>query len=260
MYNEKIEGLIKAALADGVLTEKEKQILFRKAQEEGIDLDEFEMVLDARLIELQKAQTKQATPQESNKLGSVKKCPACGAIVNSFDGVCAECGFAFDNVQANKSSERLFNLLKSANTEEDKEDIIKTFPLPMAKSDLLEFISKLHAEIFDYNGKLERNWGAYYDKYSECIEKCKISFSEDPKIRHYIDEFVNAGKEVDVDQIATIFIAICSLCGAAAFCIWAYFAECGVGGWIAAFCGGEAVGAIIGVILRPLLVKVVKSR
>lgn len=28
MYNEQIEALISAALADGVLTEKEKQILF----------------------------------------------------------------------------------------------------------------------------------------------------------------------------------------------------------------------------------------
>ena len=56
MYNEKIEQLINAALADGVLTEKEKQVLFKRAQEQGIDLDEFEMVLDARLVELQKAE------------------------------------------------------------------------------------------------------------------------------------------------------------------------------------------------------------
>ena len=29
MYDERIEGLIKAALADGMLTEKEKQVLFK---------------------------------------------------------------------------------------------------------------------------------------------------------------------------------------------------------------------------------------
>lgn len=56
MYDEQIEHLISAALADGVLTEKEKQILFKKAQSLGIDLDEFEMVLDARLVELAKAE------------------------------------------------------------------------------------------------------------------------------------------------------------------------------------------------------------
>lgn len=54
MYDERIERLISAALADGELTEKEKQILFRNAQAEGIDLDEFEMILEARLYEKQK--------------------------------------------------------------------------------------------------------------------------------------------------------------------------------------------------------------
>ena len=39
MYNERIENLINAALADGELTDKEKQILFRNAQEQGIDLE-----------------------------------------------------------------------------------------------------------------------------------------------------------------------------------------------------------------------------
>ena len=51
IYSPKIEKLIKMALADGELTEKEKQVLFKKAEEEGIDLDEFEMVLEAKLYE-----------------------------------------------------------------------------------------------------------------------------------------------------------------------------------------------------------------
>lgn len=51
MYNEQIEALINAALADGTLTEKEKQILFKRAESMGIDLDEFEMVLDSRLFQ-----------------------------------------------------------------------------------------------------------------------------------------------------------------------------------------------------------------
>ncbi len=42
------------ALADGELTEKKKQILFKNAEVQGIDLDEFEMVLYARLFERNK--------------------------------------------------------------------------------------------------------------------------------------------------------------------------------------------------------------
>ena len=45
MYSEELENLIEAALADGELTEKEKQILFKKAQGYGIDLDEFVRII-----------------------------------------------------------------------------------------------------------------------------------------------------------------------------------------------------------------------
>jgi hypothetical protein len=51
MYSEKLEKLIELSLADGVLTEKEKQVLLKNAEAEGIDLNEFEIVLDARLYE-----------------------------------------------------------------------------------------------------------------------------------------------------------------------------------------------------------------
>jgi hypothetical protein len=57
MYSEKLEKLIEFALADGVLTEKEKQALIKAAKAEGIDLDEFEMVLEAKLYEKTRQQT-----------------------------------------------------------------------------------------------------------------------------------------------------------------------------------------------------------
>lgn len=58
MYNEKIEELINAALTDGILTEKEKLVLYKQAEKEGIDLDEFEMVLNSRLAKIEKEEQK----------------------------------------------------------------------------------------------------------------------------------------------------------------------------------------------------------
>lgn len=52
MYDEQLEQLIESALADGVLTDKEKMILLKRAQSKGIDLDEFEMMLEARLYKM----------------------------------------------------------------------------------------------------------------------------------------------------------------------------------------------------------------
>ena len=195
MYSERLENLIKAALTDGRLTEKEREILYKRAQEEGIDLDEFEMVLDARLVEL--SRTQGGPSPKNGKMGEVKKCPACGAIVNSFSGMCAECGYAFENIEANRSTARLSELLMKATNKREEDRIIRSFPIPMAKADLLEFISLLHGRVFSTNGTfvIEPDlWngarkGVCYEKYCECIEKCRMSFRNDPQISHYIEEF-----------------------------------------------------------------------
>lgn len=172
LYNPHLEKLIDLALADGELTEKEKQVLFKKAECMGIDLDEFEMVLEARLYERNNATSTQAVSNaspKSNKFGDIKKCPACGAIVQSFTARCVECGFEFNVSETTQSIERLFDILNAVEAEsrEDatgffsslsqtmgqqmsgdggktirrKKSIIQNFPVPTSKNDILEFLT-----------------------------------------------------------------------------------------------------------------------
>ena len=54
-----LEKLIAAALIDGVVTDKERAILIKKVKEAGGDVDEFEMLLDARIYEAQQKQAQQ---------------------------------------------------------------------------------------------------------------------------------------------------------------------------------------------------------
>ena len=111
MYNEQIKSLIDLALADGELTEQEKQILFIKAEAAGIDLDEFEMVLEARLFEKQKSNEPETAAPKSNKLGDVKKCPACGGIAETFATKCQDCGTEFRNIEASQNIIKFFEKL-----------------------------------------------------------------------------------------------------------------------------------------------------
>lgn len=203
MYNEQIEALISAALADGVLTEKEKQVLFKKAQSMGIDLDEFEMVLDARLVELKKAEKEKAekSAPKSDKYGSVRKCPACGAIVPAFQGVCPECGFEFTDVDANASSKKLADALLKETSESKQKRIIETFPLPNTKADLLEFLTALKPRISDFDDPLATS---YFKKYQECIEKAKVTFPEDKLIAPFIAEHDVVLKKYQKAQSAAI--------------------------------------------------------
>lgn len=207
MYNEKLEQLIDAALTDGELTEKEKQILFKKAQAMDIDLDEFEMVLDARLVKLKKAEEENAksSAPKSNKFGDIKKCPSCGAIVQSYSGKCKDCGYEFEYIEANSSSKRLAELIQETSDkmrnrkdgfwdsleEDNKIDeeigrVIRTFPVPTTKSDLLEFMSMCSSNMGNGLSPTEEQ-GGYKAKLKECIVKAKVLFPNDKEIAVAID-------------------------------------------------------------------------
>jgi hypothetical protein len=247
MYSEELEMLIDAALEDCELTEKEKQVLFKRAQAEGIDLDEFEMIVDAKLLKKKKAQQANevsSAPLQSNKVGEVKKCPACGAIYIPGTAVCTECGHVFMGSGPTRSSVLLFETLQAFNksnaktdaynkdykgpgqalgsvignmgnsfigalkqyagartVEEDlarrKFDVIQSFPVPNYREDLIDFLTSIQPKadpnapktgvdqsfsLHSHTGKkYSENLGyAYWLLYSNCIQKAKISFANDP--------------------------------------------------------------------------------
>ena len=89
-----LEKLIAAALVDGVVTDKERAILCKKVKEAGGDVDEFEMLLDARIYEAQqkakpstpKAEPKKEEPKPEPKKDEPKPAPAKPVSASSADG------------------------------------------------------------------------------------------------------------------------------------------------------------------------------
>lgn len=215
MYNEQLEQLIDAALADGVLTEKEKQILFKKAQSLGIDLDEFEMVLDARLVELEKTEKEkvaQSAPK-SNKIGDVKKCPACGTIVQSYLGICPECGYAFEGVEANSLVRKLSNDLKNKDYKKMSK-IINQFTIPTTKGDVIELMNYLQTILegidlekdYRFNGVLGKSC---VSKLHECSRKAKMMFPNDQLLNTAIknlDEAIHRQNKLTASQNRKMFL------------------------------------------------------
>lgn len=256
MYNEQIENLINLALADGELTEKEKQILFKKAEALGIDLDEFEMVLDAKLFEKQQ-NTELIAPSvaapKSDKFGDIRKCPSCAAILQSFQTNCNDCGHEIRNIDAVGSSQKLFDLLqaatlrnskalsdhevqkskrldllsqkhnsdsalvkifsgssRAAKQDEEREDliremngdrykiegsleiekanIIKNFPVPNSKEDLLELLAMASSNAFDNDGYVGDEEEVWIQKTDQIYSKIKIAAEKDPE---FLDQATN---------------------------------------------------------------------
>lgn len=251
MYNQQLEELIDAALEDGVLTEKEKQVLFKKAQSMGIDLDEFEMVLDARLVKLQKeekAKAQESAPK-SSKYGDVRKCPVCGALVPALSGVCTECGYEFTGVDANLSSKELSQKIDLilAEAGRKKEELRKSgkysnerkknewkSPLEKACDDIDDDAETLiettienfavpntKSDLFEFITflKTKEKTAVYSDVYhaklEECLSKAKYIFPNDSIFNSIFEEQENKKKKKGKKQNTTMIIMLLIAFGSA---------------------------------------------
>ncbi len=219
MYNEELEMLIDAALADGVLTDEEKQILFRKAQQYGVNLDEFEMVLEGRLAKVRAQRQQQAAPTPNKQRGP-KKCPACGALIQSMQVKCPECGYEFHNVEANSTvkqlQQKLDEIEASAKPGDDKLSsvlssglidpigrrkaaVIKSCPVPNSKDDLIELLTLCSTNYTpSVNDRNNYEASAWKSKYKQVRAKAKLLLKNDPDLEQVLLE---TDKAVKVNSI-----------------------------------------------------------
>jgi hypothetical protein len=130
-----IEKLIDLALADGQITEKERNIILKKAAELGVDADEVEMTLDGKLHQLEASK-----PKQKEKVGNIKTCPSCGASVKAFQIKCEDCGHEFRQTQSSINIKELQQKISKA-TSKDRPGIIQSFPIPTNKEDIIEFLT-----------------------------------------------------------------------------------------------------------------------
>lgn len=141
----------------------------------SIYLNDFQMVMKANKHKKNQTlnqETEAKTTPKSDKFGVIRKCPQCSAKINSFRSKCPDCGHYYSNIESNASIHKLFKILddveSSRKNDEDvnppkdfgsvmvksfgmvgvgdkinnrKKEIIKNFPIPTAKDDILEFLS-----------------------------------------------------------------------------------------------------------------------
>lgn len=203
MYSEEFENLLKEYLTDGIITTKERQVLLKKAQQLGYDVDEVDLYIDAQQQKCDQAVEAAA----AKKRGKV--CPRCGASIQSMQLTCPECGFEFNGQEANKTAAGLLEELSRIDKEkvrhdrehkgfwddsyydddEKKTQIIATWPIPNKKEDLIEFIGICKANLeaigkYD-NEQLHKAWKG---KSQQVIMKCKLMMKDDPEVLAYVDE------------------------------------------------------------------------
>lgn len=103
MFSQELENLIEATLADGILEENEKAALVKRAQKEGVDLDELEIYIKS--IMQKREQNRQITLDKETraheKLREGNVCPHCHTVIPPLTKICPNCHQA---VNSNETS------------------------------------------------------------------------------------------------------------------------------------------------------------
>jgi hypothetical protein len=199
-----IEKLIDLAIADGQITEKERNVILKKASQLGVDEDEAEMYLDGKLHQMKN----QANKPTKEKHGNIKTCPACGAEILSFTSKCLDCGHEFTGLEASKTIKVLFEKLENIEKERNtikleksyinklinderqnqeqideiickkRASVIRDFPIPNSREELLELLHFIKPKILN-TGSHDPNFYDWKTKFTEIIERVKVSYRND---------------------------------------------------------------------------------
>lgn len=224
MYNEKLEALITAALADGILTDKEKDLLFKKAEAMGIDRDEFDLVLDGRLAKRKKEMEAQAQQ-------AAKPTKKEGAIPQELDDLIKE--YLTDGIISPKERQVLLNKAQELGLNVDEVDLYIDAQEQKEKQSVDAAVSKRRGKTCPYCGEsipeltdkcpycgknitpeaseeleemlfdLQESFESYMSRPTEGrkaklennIRKAKMYYGNNPKVQRLVDETEESIKE-----------------------------------------------------------------
>ncbi len=164
------------------------------------------------------------TKREEVFEGDIHKCPNCGEIVNSFSAFCTTCGYEFKNNDSSDSIkdfmseieniEKLRNPIGNmstifgftSNIDIRKIDLIKNFPIPNNKEDIVEFLvlssSNIDSEHFVGNNERAetKEAKAWYSKFEQTYKKAHLLFSDDSDFLNEVDEIYFDKKNEILDK------------------------------------------------------------
>lgn len=138
--------------------------------------------------------------------GEIHKCPNCGDIMEPFETKCKVCGYDLRNAQATNSVKEFELKFEQAKSVDRKIDLIRTFAVPNAQEDLLEFavLAAMNIDfdaykVGDENSDDIRLSNAWLAKLEQAHEKAQVLFDNTPiwgKIHGMYEKRVNTLQDI----------------------------------------------------------------
>ena len=184
--------------------------------------------------------------------GEIHKCPACGEIIKSFLANCPSCGLEFRGAFSSRTLREFSEKLEGTITDKQRISLIRNYPVPNTKEDLLEFMilasSNFDAKYYVAYPKEESISSAWFSKIEQCYQKADVTLAgtDCERIRGIYNDVINEISEAKQTQqrlkkrgFHTILIIYCILCVVLT---------------AASFAEDEFFGGVVGVIIVVLTI------
>lgn len=153
-------------------TKLEKDAQFCQSCGEAIDDD----IQGGHRISNERFYTENPTDRKAVYEGYIHKCPNCGEILNAFVSNCPSCGYEVRDTSNSVAVQKFAVKLASTESRQEKIEIIRNFPIPNTKEDILEFMILASTNIGD---SLEKDISvAWQSKTEQAYQKAKIIFQD----------------------------------------------------------------------------------
>ena len=124
--------------------------------------------------------------------GKLIKCPLCGEDIPSFTANCPACGHELRGVNSTNSIKEFAIKIENATTDKMKASLIRTFPIPNTREDILEFMILASTNIENsFQADISEAWSV---KFEQSYEKAKVLYGELAEFNRCYDLFLQKKK------------------------------------------------------------------
>ena len=127
--------------------------------------------------------------------GKIMKCPRCGEEIPSFVTECASCGYELRGTNPTNSVRELAAKLEQVSNDSMKANLIRTFPIPNTREDIIEFMILASTNIENsFQADISEAWSV---KFEQAYEKTKVIYGDLPEVTRCYDLFLRKKKEIN---------------------------------------------------------------
>ena len=126
--------------------------------------------------------------------GEIVKCPSCGEILSAFEGICPSCGFELRNIKSSKAVSEFAYELKKSTSNSEKANIIRNFPVPHTREDILEFLILASSNIEeDIQNDISEAWKSKMD---QTYQKATVVINDEKELEHITELYKTAEEKL----------------------------------------------------------------